>query len=98
MEEALFLSAMESFRHEYGSFPSGNSAEILKVLVGDNPKKICFLSLETHSKNQFGQYIDPWQIPFRIILTPTNITIQSAGKNGVFGDADDISMTSTNLF
>ena len=92
--ERLFLTAMESFRTEFGSYPAGDEATILKALAGDNAKEIRFLNLSVTTTNKLGQYTDPWKMPYRLIATATNITIQSAGDNKKFDDADDIIMSS----
>ena len=43
------------------------------------------------SINQAGEFLDPWGTPYAINFTSTNsFVISSAGKNKVFGDADDI--------
>ena len=41
--------------------------------------------------NISGEIIDVWQTPYRIeLIAPTNIIIQSAGKDKILGGADDI--------
>ena len=38
-------TALESYQSAYSAFPSGNSIEITKALLGENPRKIKFLNL-----------------------------------------------------
>jgi len=43
------------------------------------------------SINSQGELLDVWQTPYQIkILAQTNFIIRSAGKDKIFGDADDI--------
>ncbi len=96
--ERQFLLAMEGFKNAFGSYPSGNEASIVKMLAGDNPKTNCFLILNSQTTNKIGQYVDPWKTPYKFNCTARKVTIQSAGINKMFGDADDVFMTSTNIF
>jgi hypothetical protein len=98
LEEAQFLFAMENFKTEFGNYPAGDETIILKALAGDNAKRIRFLNLSDNTTNRLGQYIDPWKTPYRFHTTVTNIRIHSAGINKAFGDMDDISTISTNIF
>jgi hypothetical protein len=68
------------------------------MLAGDNPRKNRFLILNIQTTNKIGRYVDPWKTPYKFNCTATNVRIQSAGINKVFGDTDDVIMTSTNIF
>ncbi len=96
MAEEQFLRAMEKFREMYGSYPAGDEIGILKALAGNNAGRVRLLNLSIHNTNKLGQYIDPWRIPYRVAVGATNVTIQSAGNDKVFGDTDDIIMNSSN--
>lgn len=89
-ERQLFLS-IEGYRQEFGGYPTGENASIIRVLTGDNPKGLRLFYLRACSTNGNGQLIDPWVTPYQFIFDSTNrFTIRSAGKNKTLGDADDI--------
>ena len=94
IEMRSFLGALRYYEAEYDQYPPGSSSEILQALVGNNPKKKVFLSIPERSTNSAGEFVDPWRTPYRIIIESTNgVTIQSAGKNRIFGDNDDVIMS-----
>ena len=87
IEMRNILAALQYYEAEYDQYPPGSSSEILQVLVGNNPKKKAFLNIPERSTNSAGEFVDPWRTPYRIIIESTNrVTIQSAGKNRIFGD------------
>jgi hypothetical protein len=64
------------------------------VLSGDNPLKITFFVSGAWNTNSSGEFVDPWQTPYKLTVESTNrVTIRSAGKNKVFGDDDDVEMS-----
>jgi hypothetical protein len=80
-----------NYKYEFGSYPTGDCAQVLKKLFGDNPKKIEFLRPKNMSINQAGEFLDPWGTPYAISFSSTNsFIISSAGKDKKIGDADDI--------
>ena len=67
-----------NYKYKFGSYPTGNYAQILKKLFGDDPTIEFFR-------------VDPWGTPFDINFPSTNsFIISSAGKDKIFGDTDDI--------
>jgi hypothetical protein len=79
------------YKYDFGSYPTGDCAQVLRELFGNNPQKIEFLSPQNMSVNQAGELLDPWGTPYIINFPSTNgFVISSAGKNKVFGDKDDI--------
>ncbi len=95
--ERQFLLAMEVFKSEFGTYPSGDETNIVRVLAGNNPKKTTFLNLNART-NALGQYVDAWKVPYKFRWNATNVVMQSAGIDQVFDDADDIVLSSTNMF
>jgi len=64
--------------------------------VGNNPKKKVFLNIPERSTNSAGEFVDPWGTSYRIIIESTNhVAIQSAGMNRIFGDNDDVTMSTS---
>ena len=91
IEMRSLLGALRYYEAEYDQYPTGSSSEILQALLGNNPKKKVFLNIPERSANNTGEFVDPWATPYRIIFESTNrVTIQSAGKNRIFGDNDDV--------
>ena len=96
IEMRSLLGALQYYEAEYDEYPSGSSSGILQALLGNNPKKKVFLSIPERSTNNTGEFVDPWRTPYRIIVESTNrVTIQSAGMNRIFGDNDDITMSTS---
>jgi Type II secretion system (T2SS), protein G len=90
-DERQLLLSMEICKQEFGSYPTGENATIMKLLAGDNAKKMKFINLGILSTNAAGQFVDPWKIPYKIISDGTNcVIITSAGIDQKFGNADDI--------
>jgi len=84
-------AALQQYHAEYGALPGGNSSQILTVLRGENPWKICFFTAPPRSINPSGEFIDPWGTPYYIGYASTSrVFVRSAGKNKIFGDKDDI--------
>ena len=87
----MLRAEIEGYKNEFGSYPTGDNAQILKKLFGDNPKQIKFLRPKNVSINQAGEFLDPWGTPFAINFLSTNsFVISSDGPNRKFGDKDDI--------
>jgi len=76
----------------YGAYPIGDGITIFrKLFSGDNPRKICFINVNTNSINAAGEFADPWGMPYKInFLSTNNFVIASAGKDKIFGNKDDI--------
>jgi hypothetical protein len=70
---------IKNYQYKFGSYPTGNYDQVLKKLFADDPKGVDFFRA------------DPWGTPFAINFPSTNsFVISSAGKDKIFGDADDI--------
>ena len=96
IEMRSLLGALQYYEAEYDQYPPGSSSEMLQSLVGNNPKKKVFLNIPERSTNSAGEFVDPWRTPYRIIIVSTNrVTIQSAGVNRIFGDNDDVTMSTS---
>jgi len=80
------------YKTEYGSPPStSNNRELVRLLKGDNPRKIEFIYLKSRALNSAGDAIDRWGTPIRINLTdPNNPVVESAGPDRVWKTSDDL--------
>ena len=91
MEIRSFVTVMESYKDEFGTYPTGDNSTIFGALRGTNPKKMMFLDVPPRSISADGAFVDPWETPYEIKVISTNrLSIRSAGKNKHFGDADDV--------
>jgi len=83
--------AARAYRNEYGSFPTGSTVQIAAALSGQNPRQIVFIELPRKSIGPDGQFIDPWGVPYSVVYSSdSNVVVKSAGKDKIFGTADDI--------
>lgn len=90
MEEVQLSQGLNNYEITFGAYPSRENSNIVKVLAGDNPQKTVFLNFRRTSEYP-NEMVDPWGTPYAINFSSTNsFVISSAGKDKVFGDADDI--------
>lgn len=90
LEIASLAWALKSYETEYGVLPAGESSNTMRVLSGDNPKKIQFLNFRRTIEHP-NEMVDPWLTPYQIqFLQRTNFIICSAGKDKIFSNNDDI--------
>ena len=95
IEEDAIAGALKHYSYEYGVFPAGNTESVERILAGENlngknPRQIHFLNFRPSIEHS-NEMVDPWETPYAIDFFPTNsYVISSAGKNKVFGDADDV--------
>jgi hypothetical protein len=91
MEIRSFVTVMESYKREFGTYPTGDNSTIFGALRGTNPKKMMFLDVPPRSISAVGAFVDPWETPYEIKVISTNrLSIRSAGKTKRFGDAADV--------
>jgi type II secretory pathway pseudopilin PulG len=85
--------ALEQYKSDQNSYPPGaGNAEVVKALYGENPRKKKYLE-SMKSIVRDGEFTDFWKNPMKIEFPPeegAKAKVTSAGPNGVFGDADDI--------
>lgn len=87
--ENLFV-ALEKYKEQVGSFPTGGNLEVAKALSGHNPKNVIVIVGAKTSVNDKGEFLDPWGTPLRIYFSDTGILIRSAGPNRRFDDSRTI--------
>ena len=72
---------------------AGENREVVEALTGKNPHKLVFLNPRHPALNQNLELIDRWGNPFRFHpLSGSIMEISSAGPDGNFGTADDITL------
>ena len=57
--------AMKSFQSEYGFSPNGENSNVVRILAGDNQKRIVFLNFRRLAENP-NMMLDPWKTPYQI--------------------------------
>jgi hypothetical protein len=82
--------ALNAYHDKYSNYPTGENSNIVSALAGDNLQKIAFLNFR-RTKEHPNEMVDPWETPYQIeFFQQTNFILRSAGKDKIFGDADDI--------
>jgi hypothetical protein len=89
------FAGLQQYKEHVGSYPTGNNAQIVKALLGQNPKNVIILVSRKNELNEKGELVDPWGTPLRIYFSDTSVLIRSAGPNGRFDnrtgpDCDDL--------
>lgn len=84
--ENIFV-ALQKYKEQVGTFPTGGNLEVAKALQGHNPKNVIVIVGSKISVNERGEFLDPWGTPLRIYFSDTGILIRSAGPNRRFDDS-----------
>jgi hypothetical protein len=81
--------AMQKFRKEFGYWPVGTHAEIVRTVRGENDKGIVFLEMPEEKLTEQGEVPDPWGTPYRILIDAKmgRARVHSAGPDGVFASS-----------
>jgi hypothetical protein len=83
-------TALNAYHDKYSNYPIGENSNIVSALAGDNSQKTVFLNFRRTMEHP-NEMVDPWETPYQIeFFQQTNFVIRSAGKDKIFGDADDI--------
>lgn len=77
------LEAFAAYRNEFGAFPTGTPAGIIRELRGENTKQRVFFESPPESLNANGELLDPWGNPYQMTFDPATgePMIHSAGQN-----------------
>lgn len=79
------------YRTLMGENPVGTNAEIMKAVMGGNPKSAMLGPPEGQSVNGIGELVDKWGNPYFFHqLTRDLMEIRSAGPDGRLWNEDDI--------
>ena len=81
-----------TYKNDYDAYPSGSGTEIIATLLGQNSRNKSYLRPEFRAfLNDDGSVSDSWNRPFRFdSQSDGGFKLRSAGPNGVFDDADDL--------
>jgi hypothetical protein len=95
-DETQIATALKSYLITYGVLPVGDTESVERILAGENlhgrnPQKTSFFLVFKQTAEHPNEMVDPWGTSYEIEFLPqTNFVIRSAGKDKIFGDADDI--------
>ena len=82
---------LRDFRTRMGVNPVGTNAEIMKAMMGDNPKRARLGPPEGQNLNGNGELVDRWGTPYFFHqMSATSMEIHSAGPDKTFATPDDI--------
>jgi len=82
---------LRDYRTSMGDNPVGTNAEIMKAVMGKNPKKARLGPPEGMTLNENGELVDPWGHAFFFHqLSGTQMEVRSAGPDGKMWTGDDI--------
>jgi hypothetical protein len=82
---------LRDYRSRMGENPVGTNAEIMKAVMGDNPKGARLGPPEGQGLNGNGELMDRWGTPYFFHqLSKTNMEIRSAGPDRMLYTEDDI--------
>jgi hypothetical protein len=82
---------LRDYRTLMGENPVGTNAEIMKSIVGANPKGAKLGPPEDMSLNNYGELVDPWGTPYFFHqLSGTQMEIRSAGPDRKMWTHDDV--------
>jgi len=84
------FEALQKYKENVGSYPSGSNAEIAKALKGKNSKNIIILVGRKTDLNEKGEFVDPWNTALRFYFSDSGIMVRSAGPNRRFDDSTAI--------
>lgn len=82
---------LRDYRTLMGENPVGSNAEIMKAIMGGNPKGATLGPPEGMSVNGNGELIDRWGTPiFFHQISGSHMELWSAGPDGKIGTGDDV--------
>ncbi len=83
--DSLF-TALQQYKERTGGYPHGSNAEIAKALDGKNEKNLIVLIGKKVTKNNKGEFVDPWETALQIYFSDNGVLVRSAGPNRSFDD------------
>jgi uncharacterized protein YxeA len=84
------FAGLQQYKDHIGAYPVGGNAQVVKALLGHNPKNIIILVSRKTELNEKGEFVDPWGTPLKIYFADNNVLVRSAGANRRFDDSASI--------
>jgi len=84
------FAGLQQYKDHIGAYPIGGNAQVVKALLGRNPKNIIILVSRKTELNEKGEFVDPWGTPLKIYFADNNVLVRSAGPNRRFDDSASI--------
>jgi hypothetical protein len=82
---------LRDYRTITGTNPVGTNAEIMRAVMGDNPRGARLGPPEGQSLNGLGELVDRWGTPYFFHqLSGTDMEIRSAGPDRAMWTNDDV--------
>lgn len=82
---------LRDYRTRMGENPVGTNSEIMKAVMGENPKQARLGPPDGQRLNDKGELVDRWGTPYFFHqLSKTSMEIRSAGPDRTFGTPDDV--------
>lgn len=82
---------LRDFRTVMGENPVGSNAEIMKAVMGGNPKQARLGPPEGQTLNGNGELVDRWGTPYFFHqMSATDMEIRSAGSDRKLFTSDDV--------
>lgn len=85
----IIEKALVEYQKDFEEIPINNSPETCQILLGVNPRKKQYLS-PNNVILRSGKLVDYWKRPFNFNISHEKPSVLSSGRNGLFGDNDDI--------
>ena len=84
---------LRDYRSLMGENPVGSNAEIMRAIMGGNPKHANLGPPQGQSVNGNGELVDRWGTPYFFHqLGATNMEIRSAGPDRILWTTDDVTL------
>jgi len=87
--ENLF-AGLQKYKEHVGTYPVGSNSQVVKALLGSNPKNVIILVSRKNELNPKGELVDPWGTALQIYFSDTGVLVRSAGPNRRFDDSTSI--------
>ncbi len=83
-------AACALYKTEYGAFPSGKNAEVMRSLAGGNPRKHTFIEWKSRAVDANGVFLDSWGTAYLISFPNADtVEVRSAGADRKLNTSDD---------
>ena len=89
LETSQILSAIHTYKSQFGELPKGGNRAVFRALRGENPRHVVFFECPATRISPDGDLLDPWGTPFKLYFSGEETLIRSAGPNRQFEDSAD---------